>query len=191
MVVTSFIEAGVTSCTSTSQVRRGPLLSGDRRHTAAEGHPGDEHRAGTGQQAHGEQEPGGTSDGVAQRHQQAPVEAAKMTEAGQGAGRRARLRATAVVVDRRPHRGAAGFDQRDQRHQRRQAEADGQDHRVGPPGCREAGGFDAEDPEESRRSDPAEQDAGTRASSVAAAPPPASSPGTGGRCGRSGHRSPS
>ena len=134
------------------------LLFGYRLGTGAQGHPGDEHHARAGQQAHGEQEPGGASDGVAQRHEQTTVEAANATQPGQDAGRRAGLRATAVVVDRRPHRGAAGFDQRYQRHQRWQAEADSDDHHVGPPGSGEAGGLDAEEPEECPDRDAAEQD---------------------------------
>jgi hypothetical protein len=82
---------------------------------------------------------------------------ANTTKPGQHAGRPARLGATAVVVDRRPHGGAAGLDQRHQGQQRWQAKADGQDHQVGPPGRGEAGGPDAQEPQELSDRDAAEQ----------------------------------
>src|SRR5829696_5222923 len=94
------------------------LLFGYRLHAGAHGHPGDEHHACADQQAHGEQEPGRTPDGVAQRHEEDTVETANTTQPGKNATRRARLGATAMLVDRRPHGGAAGFDQWYEGHQR-------------------------------------------------------------------------
>jgi hypothetical protein len=136
------------------------LLLGDRLGTGAQGHSGHEHHAGTGQQADREQESGGTPDGVAQRQQQATVEAANVAQPGQEPGRRARVGADTVVVDRRPHGGAAGLDQRRQRQQRWQDQAGDDDHHIGPPRRREAGGLDAEEPEERPNRDAPEQDGG-------------------------------
>ncbi len=54
----------------------------------------------------------GKPDGVTHRHQQPTVKAANATQPGEHAGGRARLGSKAMAVDRRPHGGAAGFDQR-------------------------------------------------------------------------------
>jgi hypothetical protein len=63
-----------------------------------------------------------------------------------------------VVVDGRTHGSPAGLDQRDEGLQRWQAEPDGEEYHVGPPGGGEADGFDAEEPKEGTDGKMAEQD---------------------------------